>query len=243
MNKIQFWAVIPARSGSEKLKNKNILKIAGKALIHYSQEAAKKTKEIDKIIFTSDSAKYIEISKKKYPCDIYQLRSKKISGKNSLDISFFKSILRMLKIKKYKIPKYFVHLRPTCPIRDPQVIKKAINIMKKNSSYSSLRSVSETTNIIYKSFAIKNKKLMNLFTKKFDLELSNLARQMYPKVYRPNSYVDIIKVSNIEKNYLHGKKVYPFIVDNETVDIDTIDDFEKSKSLLKTQYRKKNNLK
>jgi len=243
MNNIEFWAVIPARSGSIKLKNKNILKLAGKPLIHYSQEVAKKTKEIDKVIFTSDSTKYIKISKKKHPCDIYQLRSKKISGKNSLDITFFKSIIKLLKKKKYKIPKYFVHLRPTCPIRDPQIISKAINIIKKNSWYSSLRSVSETTNIIYKSFAIKNNKLMNVLTKKFNIESSNLARHMYPKVYRPNSYVDIIKSSNIEKNYLHGKKVYPFIVDNKTVDIDTIDDFEKSKSLLKTQYRKKNNLK
>lgn len=233
MNNIQFWAVIPARSGSIKLKNKNILKLAGKPLIHYSQEVAKKTKEIDKVIFTSDSTKYIKISKKKYPCDIYQLRSKKISGKNSLDITFFKSIIKMLKKKKYKIPEYFIHLRPTCPIRDPQIISKAINVMKKNSSYSSLRSVSETSNIIYKSFAIKNKKLMNVMTNNFDLEPSNLARHKYPKVYRPNSYVDIIKSSNIEKNYLHGKKVYPFLVDKKTVDIDTIDDFEKTKIFFK----------
>jgi CMP-N,N'-diacetyllegionaminic acid synthase len=236
MNNIQFWAVIPARSGSINLKNKNILKLIGKPLIHYSQEVAKKTKEIDKVIFSSDSAKYIKISKKKYPCDIYQLRSKKISGKNSLDITFFKSIVRMLKKKKYKIPKYFVHLRPTCPIRDPRIISKAINIIKKNSSYSSLRSVSETKNIIYKSFVIKNKKLMNVLTKKFDLELSNLPRHMYPRVYQPNSYVDIIKVSNIEKNYLHGKKVYPFLMNIKSLDIDTIDDFEKAKSLI---YKKK----
>jgi N-acylneuraminate cytidylyltransferase len=238
MNNIQFWAVIPARSGSTGLKNKNILKIAGKPLIHYSQEVAKKTKEIDKVIFTSDSTKYIKISKKKYLCDIYHLRSKKISGNNSLDITFFKSIVKMLKKKKYKIPKYFVHLRPTCPIRDPQIISKAINIMKKNSSYSSLRSVTEATNIIYKSFIIKKKKLMNVLTKKFDLELSNLARHMYPRVYRPNSYVDIIKVSNIEKNYLHGKKVYPFIIDMEIVDIDSINDFEKVKYLIhKKKYK------
>mgnify|MGYP005998684975 CR=1 FL=1 len=48
MNNIQFWAVIPARSGSIKLKNKNILKLAGKPLIHYSQEVAKKLKKLIK---------------------------------------------------------------------------------------------------------------------------------------------------------------------------------------------------
>ena len=57
--KNQFWAFIPARSGSKKIKNKNLIKLKGKPLIAHSIIAAKKNKYIKNIIFSSDSKKYI----------------------------------------------------------------------------------------------------------------------------------------------------------------------------------------
>ena len=57
----EIWALIPARSGSKSIKNKNITNLNGKPLIAYSINHAKKTKYIKRIIFSSDSKKYIEI--------------------------------------------------------------------------------------------------------------------------------------------------------------------------------------
>ena len=234
----EFWAVIPARSGSIKLKNKNILKINNRPLIHYTQEVATKTVEINKIIFTSDSLKYIQISKKKFPADIYHIRPKNISGKNSKDITFFKSILKMLNEKKYEIPKYFVHLRPTCPIRDPKIISKAIKIFKKLKNFSSLRSVSQSSETAFKSFIIRKSRLANVFTNSFNLDNSNFPRHMYPQTYDPNSYVDIVKTTNIGKGILHGKRVYPYIIKDFVMDINTKLDFERAENLIKKKkYR------
>ena len=57
--KNKILAIIPCRSGSKKLKNKNILKIENKHLIYYSIYLAKKCKFIDKIVVSTDSKKKI----------------------------------------------------------------------------------------------------------------------------------------------------------------------------------------
>ena len=59
----EFWAVIPARSGSKSIKHKNLVKIDGKPLIAYSIIAANKNKDFKKVIFSSDSNKYYRIAK------------------------------------------------------------------------------------------------------------------------------------------------------------------------------------
>lgn len=56
-------AIIPARSGSKGLKDKNIIKVCGKPLMAYSIEAAINSKCFDKVIVTTDSEKYAEIAK------------------------------------------------------------------------------------------------------------------------------------------------------------------------------------
>ena len=45
----------------------------------------------------------------------------------------------------------------------------------------------------------------------------------------PFFYRDIYKKKNIFKNYIHGNKVYPFIVNELNFDIDDIRDYKKVK--------------
>mgnify|MGYP001455067933 CR=1 FL=1 len=54
-------AIIPARSGSQGLKNKNILKLNGKPLIGYTIKAALKSKKISEVIVSTDSKKIAKI--------------------------------------------------------------------------------------------------------------------------------------------------------------------------------------
>ena len=56
-----IYAFIPARSGSTRLNDKNILKLKGRRLFEWSIEIADKLEKIDKIIFSSDSIKYINL--------------------------------------------------------------------------------------------------------------------------------------------------------------------------------------
>ena len=79
---------ICARKGSKGLKNKNILKIKDKELIYYPIAAAKNSKYVDYVLFSSDSKKFIKIAKR-YKAHCPFIRPKKFSSDN-------KSIIRKL---------------------------------------------------------------------------------------------------------------------------------------------------
>lgn len=219
-----FWALIPARSGSKKIKNKNLLKLNGKPLIAHSIKTANSIKKIDQVFFSSDSLKYLKIAKK-YGCKNLVLRKKTLSKDRSTDFDVFKDFVDNIFLYKKSLPEYIIHLRPTTPIRKNKIIIKAINCMLKNKNYSSLRSVSLMTNPSYKTFRIKRGKLCSIIKEDYSLDKYNLPKEFFENTYLPNGYVDIIKTNNIKKNFMHGNKVYPFIVKEFNSDIDDYKDY------------------
>ena len=70
-------AIIPARGGSKRLKNKNILNLDGKPLICYTIEESIKSKLFDKIIISTDDDKIVRIAKS-YDIEI-SIRDKKLA--------------------------------------------------------------------------------------------------------------------------------------------------------------------
>ena len=72
-------AIIPARSGSKGVKDKNIRDLCGKPLIAYTIEAAIKSGEFDEIMVSTDSEKYAQIAEQ-YGANIPFLRSEETSS-------------------------------------------------------------------------------------------------------------------------------------------------------------------
>jgi len=229
MNKInqkKIVAIIPARSGSKGLKNKNIKLLGGHPLLAWSINACKKTKLIDKVLVSTNSRKYSRIAKK-YKAEIPFLRSENISGSFSTDYEIIAHSLNEL--SKIKInPEIIVHIRPTTPLRDPAIMNKAIKIFIKNKKkISALRSVHEMSETAYKAFRISKKKLLKPILKnvKF-LDKLNLPRQNFKKTYVANGIIDIYSVSFIKRNkMLLGSNVVPFVTTPVT-EVDNINDFK-----------------
>ena len=73
--------LIPARSGSKSLKNKNILKLKGIPLIAHSIKFARKIPNVKKVFVSTDSKRIKAISKK-YNAEVPFLRPKKYSKDN-----------------------------------------------------------------------------------------------------------------------------------------------------------------
>ena len=71
-------AVIPARSGSKGLKNKNIRMFAGKPLMAYTIESAINSNQFECVHVSTDSLKYADIARQ-YGADVPFLRSEKLS--------------------------------------------------------------------------------------------------------------------------------------------------------------------
>lgn len=218
-------ALIPARSGSKGVPDKNIKPLGGLPLIQWSIEACKKSKIISKVIVSTDSSHYKKVCQD-LGAEVPFLRPEEISRDSSSDLEFVKHALDWFQINESE-PDYLVHIRPTTPLRDPKIIDAAINKFINQSSYTSLRSVHEMSESAYKNFEITDDEtLVTVFERKSDLDLSNSGRQLFPKTYIPNGYVDVLKTSFIrDANLLHGNKVMPFIT-NQVSEIDTNEDFD-----------------
>ncbi len=190
-------AIIPARSTSKEVRNKNIVKIKGKELISYTICCALKSKLIDRVIVSTDSKKYAKIASQ-HGAEVPFLRPKNISLDKSTDITFFKHALDWLKENENILPKLFVHLRPTTPFRNPKVVDTAIKEFLKGK-YTALRSCHVMSESSYKTFEIKKKKLVMLCSNDNNIELANRNRQLFPTTYNANGYIDIIKPELILK--------------------------------------------
>lgn len=231
--KNETWVFIPARLGSKSIKNKNIIKLKNKPLIYYAINDAlnlKKITRIGQIIFSSDSKKYLTIAKK-YGIVNLHFRKKKYAQDNSSDLDVFKSYLKDLIKKKIYLPEFFIHLRPTTPVRKISILKKAIYFFNRNKSfYSSMRSVSLMSNTAYKTFRIIDNKLCGLCKKDFALDKYNFPRQLFQKTYMPNGYIDIVKTKNILNNIFHGAKVLPYLISENVIDIDSKNEYNNLKN-------------
>jgi N-acylneuraminate cytidylyltransferase len=119
--------IIPARGGSKRIKNKNIIDFFGKPLISYSINVAIQSKLFDKIIVSTDSPKISNIAKK-YGAEVPFLRSKKLSN----DFTGTNDVLidTVNRIAAYDA-KYVFCIYPTAPLITVDDLKKAFYRIKK----------------------------------------------------------------------------------------------------------------
>ena len=104
-------AIIPTRGGSKRIKNKNIINISGKPMIHHTIQILKKTKIFDKIIVTTDSPKIQNISKKA-GAKIYFTRPKNLSNDHVETFEVINHSINFLRDKNGKYPKYVCCVYP-----------------------------------------------------------------------------------------------------------------------------------
>ena len=228
---MKILAIIPARSGSKGIKNKNIKIFRKKPLIHWSIDIAKKCKKINRIICSTD-CQIIANKAKESGAEIPFLRPKDISQDLSTDYEFIKHCLKKIEdIDGYK-PDIIIQLRPTYPTRKLEILENTIDIFLKNyNKYDSLRTIIKNEKSPYKMYTINKNTLNPLFKEINNIkEPYNKCRQELPETYLHNGYIDIIKYDTIMKlKSVTGNTIYPYVMDKkEYHDIDTVSDWELS---------------
>jgi len=219
MNSNKIIAIIPARSGSKSIKDKNIIELGGKPLIAWSIESCFRSKLISKVYVSTDSKKYAKIAKQFGPVEIL-LRPKKISTDFSTDYQMIRHAIENI---DYDYD-YIVHIRPTTPIRKTSELNAAIKNFI-NSKFTSLRSVHEMSETSYKSVEVNRGILRSLKNLNFTIDELNAPRQKFNKTYSPNGVIDIYKRSLVKKNKtLFGNNVKAFKT-SYTHEIDNKEDF------------------
>lgn len=223
----QTVAIIPARANSKGVPGKNIRKFGGHPLIAWSIMAGLRSKLIDRVIVSTDSAEYKDIALS-YGAEVPFLRPNFLSGDNSTDYEFIKHSINWFQENDKDID-LLVQLRPTSPIRHPMIIDDAVNIFATaNNEPSSLRSIHKMPESGYKNFEISvDGFLRGIGTDTKGIDHFNGPRQSFPDTFIANGYVDVMKVSFINENeLLHGERSIGFITP-ETMEIDVESDCEK----------------
>ena len=118
-------AIIPARGGSKGLPGKNIKPLAGKPLIAWTVEEAKKSKFIDRIIVSTDSQEIADVSLK-YGAEVPFIRPVELSADNTPSSQVILHSLEWLSINEKIEYSIFILLQPTSPFRNNKHIDEAI---------------------------------------------------------------------------------------------------------------------
>lgn len=224
-------AIIPARSGSKGLKDKNIIDLCGKPLIAYSIEAALETGLFDHVIVSTDSEHYAEIAQQ-YGAEV-MMRGEALSNDKATTFMVLEDILKNRLLESID---YFVLLQPTSPLRTSKHITEAIEKFEsKIEHFDFLVSMKEAEH----AKVLVNPIDYDESLKYFDTDFSNYRRQGY-KDYSPNGAIFIAKPdSYLKQKHFFGAKALSYIMSAEdSVDIDGALDLVVAKEII--SYREFN---
>lgn len=219
----EVLAIIPARSGSKSVKDKNIRMINGKPMMAYSIGHALQAECIDRVIVSTDSGKYAQIARE-YGAEVPFLRPAEYATDTALDIDVFEHALRYLEENEGYMPELVVQLRPTYPVRRISDIENMVKYMRDNPDIDSIRCIAPAKEIAYKMwFKDENNMLRPVMT---DIpECYNMPRQQLPKIYYQNACIDVVRTEVVlNQHSMSGSKIAGYEMD-ENFDIDTEDEF------------------
>lgn len=124
---MKILAIVPARGGSKRLKNKNIKNFFGKSILHRTHDIIKNSGLFDEIILTSDSSKIKNLGKK-IGFDVILNRSKKLANNKATTISVIKDAISKHNNEEFK---YICCIYPCNPLLNSGDLKKTLNKLKK----------------------------------------------------------------------------------------------------------------
>lgn len=222
-------AIIPARSGSKGLKNKNIKKINNKTLIEIAYDVANKSNIFSHIIVSTDSSIYKSIIKKA-GIKVETLRSKKFSRDNTTDLELLNyEINKFEKEKKLKV-NYICLLQPTSPLRNKKDIIDCYKLIrsKKLDAVWTVSKIDKKFNPI-KILKVNRKKLEYFSSKGATFK----SRQLLKEYFIRNGIAYFFS----RKSVMKYKKILPknsgFIeITRKISNIDSIEDFVEAKKIL-----------
>ena len=222
-------AIIPARGGSKGVPRKNTRILAGKALIAWTIEAAKKSKYIDRLILSSENEEIIQVAKE-WGCEVPYKRPIELARDDTPGIE---SVIHAINTLGEKYD-FVVLLQPTSPLRTVEDIDGCVQhcIMTESPACVSLTEVQQSPYWMYnldddmklKSF-VQNGEIIN-------------RRQDLPKVYVLNGAVYVAESGFImeHKSFLTDETAGYIMSGENSVDIDTELDFAYCEWLINRKY-------
>lgn len=213
-------AIIPARSGSKRVKDKNIRDLNGKPLMAYTIEAAVDSGVFSRVMVSTDSTRYAEIAVR-YGAEVPFIRS----NHNATDSAgTWDTVDEVLKeyAQRGEIFDNVCVLQPTSPLRSSRHIQEAYELFC-NKAKVAVVSVCETEHTLVWYGQLDDSHSLDRFVTEDDI----MARQSKGVHYRVNGGIYFISVAEYSRNkWIYREGSYAYLMDQmHSVDIDTESDF------------------
>jgi CMP-N,N'-diacetyllegionaminic acid synthase len=223
-------ALIPARSGSERVRDKNIRPLAGHPLLAYAIASARQSGIFDRLVCSTDSGKIAEVAQR-YGADVPFLRPAAFATATSPDIQWITHALGQLDAH-YDL---FAIVRATNPFRGPEVLRRGLEQLVATPEADSIRAVELVKQHPGKMWILEGRTMRPLLDQaQLDVAWHAGQYQALPQVYVQNSALEIAWTRVVSQTGTReGKVVAPYLTEGyEGFNIDDEDDWEQARRLL-----------
>lgn len=219
-------AVIPARGGSTRLKDKNIYPLGGKPLIRWTTEAVVNSGCFDKILISTDSdAIFNAVSD--LPVERHQ-RPKEHATVKATALNAMIDLMESLEKPFYE----FAYFLPTCPFVSPEDIKSGAQMMSDDVDFAvSMTQIPETIQL---ACVMKDGWVMPIFD---NLECGLTNSKFIKKYHKPSGAFYMGKWEKIleNRNFFKGNVKGVVIPPERSVDINTLEDIKYAETILRAK--------
>jgi CMP-N,N'-diacetyllegionaminic acid synthase len=223
-------ALIPARSGSERVREKNIRPLAGHPLLAYAIATARQAGVFDRVVCSTDSGKIAEVAQR-YGADVPFLRPADLATSTSPDIGWITHALEHLD-DHYDL---FAIVRATNPFRGPDVLRRGFEQLLVTPEADSIRAVELVKQHPGKMWVLEGRTMRPLLDQSH-LDVAWHAGQYpaLPPIYVQNSALEIAWTRVVSQTGTReGKVVAPYLTEgHEGFNIDDEEDWERARRLL-----------
>jgi CMP-N,N'-diacetyllegionaminic acid synthase len=223
-------ALIPARSGSERVRDKNIRPLAGHPLLAYAVASARRSEIFDRVVCSTDSGKIAEVAQR-YGADVPFLRPAALATATSPDIEWIRHALDQLE-EHYDL---FAIVRATNPFRGPDVLRRGFEQLLETPEADSIRAVELVKQHPGKMWVLEGKTMRPLLEQsQLDVAWHAGQYQALPPIYVQNSALEIAWTRVVSQTGTReGRVVAPFLTQgHEGFNIDDEEDWERARRLL-----------
>jgi CMP-N-acetylneuraminic acid synthetase len=225
-------AFVPARSGSERVRQKNIRPLAGHPLIAYAIETARQSGVFERVVVSTDSDGIAEVARW-YGADVPFLRPAEYATSTSPDIEWLAYTLEHLD-ERYDV---FALIRATNPFRGPDVVRRGFVQLLATPEADSLRAVELVKQHPGKMWLLaEDGRTMSPLLDQSHLDVAWHAGQYQalPRVFVQNSALEIAWTRVVtEDGTREGRVLAPFLTQGfEGFNVDDEEDWERAERLV-----------
>ncbi|HEY2943300.1 MAG TPA: acylneuraminate cytidylyltransferase family protein [Vicinamibacteria bacterium] len=235
MNEPRAVALVPARAGSKRVRNKNVRELAGHPLLAYTLHAARESGLFAAVVVSTESPDIAAVAAR-YGGEVPFLRPEEMAGDVSPDIEWVDYTLRRLR-EAGRDYDCFSLLRPTSPFRRPDTIQRAWNRFRECADADSIRAVEKCRQHPMKMWVVEDDRLQPLIPGgPADVPWHSTPYQALPVVYAQNASLEIAWSRVVfEGRTIAGRVIAPFFTEGvEGFDINDRFDWIAAEHLLRT---------